>query len=157
MTCQPSQQKGAPALSSSQSRVRYELFVGVASAAATASAVWQTSEKNLGKAITIEQSREGCPVLQRTLFLTHVAPGQLLVVMEATGTGFSLSGHVSGPAGVCRERDHSCTGSLFCPHPCSGGPRRMPWLPRRWHTWQPWCNRSPGLLLLRSMRSWNSA
>jgi transposase len=73
-------------MSSSQSPVRYELFVGVDIAAATASAVWQTSEKKLGKAITIEQSPEGFTVLQRTLLLTHVAPGQVLVVMESTGT-----------------------------------------------------------------------
>jgi hypothetical protein len=109
-------------MSSSQSAVRYELFVGVDIAAATASAVWQPSANKPGKAITIEQTPEGFTVLQRSLSLTHVAPNQVLVVMEATGTGFSLPGHVSGPAGVCRECYQSCTGSLFCPHPCTGEP-----------------------------------
>jgi hypothetical protein len=143
-------------MSSSQSRVRYELFVGVDIAAATASAVWQPSANKPSKALRIEQTPDGFTVLQRSLSLTHVAPNQVLVVMEATGTGFSLSGHVSGPAGVCSRRDQSCTGSLFCPHPCSGGPRRRPLMPRRWHNWRHCCNRSPELLLLRSMRNWSS-
>jgi hypothetical protein len=52
----------------------------------------RASEKKPGKAITYEQTPEGFAPLQRTLLLTHVAPGLVPVVMEATGTGYSLPG-----------------------------------------------------------------
>jgi transposase len=73
-------------MSSSHPPIPYERFVGVDIAAATASAAWQSAGKKPSKAMSIEQTPEGCASLQRTLVLTHVTPDKVLVVMEASGT-----------------------------------------------------------------------
>ena len=143
-------------MSSSHHSVPYELFVGIDIAAATASAAWQTSEKKPGKAITIEQTPEGFATLQRTLLLTHVAPGQVLVVMEATGTYWLSLATFLVRQGFVVSAINPAQAHYFA-KAFSGEPRRMPLMPRHWHNWRPCCNRNPGLLLLQSMRSWNSA
>jgi transposase len=64
----------------------YQLFVGADIAAATATIAWQLPEKKLSKPLTIEQTPEGFAWLQHALQATGIAPAQVLVVMEATGT-----------------------------------------------------------------------
>lgn len=81
----------------------YRLFVGVDIAAQTAVAAWILPGEPITRPITIEQSAAGFASLQEHLLATGVAPAQMLIVLEATGTywlklamtlrqsGFSLS------------------------------------------------------------------
>lgn len=64
---------------------RYQLFVGVDIAAATATVAWQEPHKKPKKPITVKQTPEGFSSLSQTLRATGISPDQILVVMEATG------------------------------------------------------------------------
>ena len=64
----------------------YRLFVGVDIAATTAVAVWQAADGSATRPLTIEQTAQGFAALQRRLRATGVAPAEVLVVMEATGS-----------------------------------------------------------------------
>ncbi len=74
-----------------QSPSTYQLFVGVDIAAATATVAWQLPQKKLSKPRTIEQTAEGFVSVQHALLATGIAPAQILIVMEATGSGFADS------------------------------------------------------------------
>jgi transposase len=65
---------------------RYRLFVGVDIAATTATVAWREPGGSVGRAITIEQSPQGFAALQRRLVALGHEPGDILVVMEATGS-----------------------------------------------------------------------
>lgn len=64
----------------------YRLFVGVDIAARTAVAAWILPGKPITCPRTIEQSASGFASLQADLLATGVAPAQILVVLEATGS-----------------------------------------------------------------------
>jgi len=64
---------------------RYHLYVGVASAAKTATVAWAESGGVPGRLLTIDQTPQGVATLQRRLTDTGHAPAATLVVMEATG------------------------------------------------------------------------
>ena len=69
-----------------QSPSTYQLFVGVDIAAATATVAGPLPQKNLSKPLSIDQTSEGFVSLQQTVLATGMAPAEILVVMEATGT-----------------------------------------------------------------------
>lgn len=64
----------------------YALFVGVDSAAATATAMWQIGDGAPAQPTTFDQTPAGMRQFQGHLMATGVAPAQTLVVMEATGS-----------------------------------------------------------------------
>ncbi len=64
----------------------YKLFVGIDIAAATATVAWLTRGGAVSRPVTIEQTPHGFLVLQQRLAALGYAPGETLVVMEATGT-----------------------------------------------------------------------
>ena len=66
-------------------RPAYRLFVGIDIAAATATVAWQPPEGAVSRPITVEQTPRGFAALQERLRATGHAPGEILVVMEATG------------------------------------------------------------------------
>ena len=64
----------------------YRLFVGVDIAAQTAMVATQRPGAKAGRSFTIEQTPEGYTSLLHQLQATGSVPGQVLVVMEATGS-----------------------------------------------------------------------
>jgi len=64
----------------------YRLFVGVDSAAQTAVAAWIVPGEPITRPITSEQTASGFGALQEHLLATGIAPGYILIVLEATGT-----------------------------------------------------------------------
>jgi transposase len=64
----------------------YRLFVGVDIAATSAAASWMAPSGRPTRSITIDQTMQGYASLQKQLLATGVAPSQILVVLEATGT-----------------------------------------------------------------------
>jgi transposase len=67
-------------------RVAYQLYVGVDIAAATFVAAWLAPGGKPGTPVTAEQTPAGFAVLQRRLQATGIPPTATLVVLEATGT-----------------------------------------------------------------------
>jgi transposase len=67
-------------------RPAYQLFVGIDIAAATFTAVWTTDGPPQQRARSFGQTPAGFDALQAQLHATGVAPGQILVVLEATGS-----------------------------------------------------------------------
>ena len=72
-------------MSGSQSTVSYSLFVGVDIAAATATVSWMRPGEKACRPVTIEQTPDGYASLERKLRATGKVPGEVLVVMGATG------------------------------------------------------------------------
>jgi transposase len=64
----------------------YRLFVGVDIAAATATVAWQLPGASITRPITIDQTPGGIAQLLSRLQATGIAPGDTLVVLEATGS-----------------------------------------------------------------------
>jgi transposase len=64
----------------------YRLFVGVDSAAASASVAWLLVGAPITRPITIEQTPALSAQLQTHLQATDIAPGDTLIVLEATGS-----------------------------------------------------------------------
>lgn len=64
----------------------YQLFVGVDSAATTATVSWQTATGQPSRALTIAQTAQGYTSLQQRLLATGCAAATILIVLEATGT-----------------------------------------------------------------------
>ncbi len=62
------------------------VFVGIDIAAKTFTATWLHQGQSLAKPITFAQTPDGWQSLQQRLLATGVAPEQILVVMEATGS-----------------------------------------------------------------------
>jgi len=67
-------------------RPAYQLFVGIDIAATTFTAVWTTDGPPQERARSFGQTPAGFEALQAQLQATGVAPGQILVVLEATGS-----------------------------------------------------------------------
>jgi hypothetical protein len=65
---------------------RYRLFVGVDSAATTATVAWQGGGSAPSRPCTIDQTPQGFAALQRRLLASGLAPAEILVVLEATGS-----------------------------------------------------------------------
>ena len=64
----------------------YRLFVGVDIAAVTATVAWLLPGTPITRPITIDQTPSGLAQLQARLQATGIAPGDTLVVLEATGS-----------------------------------------------------------------------
>jgi transposase len=64
----------------------YQLFVGVDVSAETVDAAWGEHKDEVGSAQTFEQSPAGYQKLVAAVAASGVAPAQVRVVMEATGT-----------------------------------------------------------------------
>jgi transposase len=64
----------------------YRLFVGIDVAATTATVASQTTGGPVSRPFTIEQTAQGFAALQRRLRGSGYAPGEILAVMEATGS-----------------------------------------------------------------------
>ena len=64
----------------------YTLFVGIDIAAKTATAATQRPGAKASRSFTIEQTPEGYTKLLHQLQAAGCVPGQVLVVMEATGS-----------------------------------------------------------------------
>ena len=64
----------------------YRCFVGVDSAAASFTAIWNTDGKILPKALTFSQTPSGFAAFHQQLQATGVTPAQTLIVLEATGS-----------------------------------------------------------------------
>jgi len=64
----------------------YRLFAGVDSAAATFTAVWMAPGASPGRPLTLDQTPQGFAALQARLRAAGHTPGEVLVVMEATGS-----------------------------------------------------------------------
>jgi transposase len=64
----------------------YNLFVGVDSAATTASVAWMASEHKVSRALTIAQTPQGFSSLHQRLLSTGHPAQSILIVMEATGS-----------------------------------------------------------------------
>jgi transposase len=73
-------------MSTSQSTGVYSLFVGVDIAATTATVSWMRPGEQASRPMTIEQTPDGYASLERKLRATGKIPGEVLVVMEATGS-----------------------------------------------------------------------
>jgi len=73
-------------MSVEKSPVSYTLFVGVDIAATTATVSWMRAGEQACRPITIEQTPDGYASLERKLRATGMAPAEVLVVMEATGS-----------------------------------------------------------------------
>ena len=67
-------------------RSAYKLFVGIDIAAATATVAWLTLGGTVSRPVTIEQTPAGFAHLQHQLTALGYQPGEILVVMEATGS-----------------------------------------------------------------------
>ncbi len=65
---------------------RYRLFVGVDIAATTATVAWQGGGAAPSRPCIIDQTPQGFAALQRRLLASGLAPAEILVVMEATGS-----------------------------------------------------------------------
>lgn len=74
------------AMKSGQTIRTYTLFVGIDIAAKTATAATQRPGAKASRSFTIEQTPEGYSKLLHQLQATGCVPGQVLVVMEATGS-----------------------------------------------------------------------
>lgn len=64
----------------------YRLFVGVDIAAASATVAWMQPSLSITRPITIEQTPAGISTFQARLQATGIAPADILIVMEATGS-----------------------------------------------------------------------
>jgi transposase len=64
----------------------YRLFVGIDVAAKTFTASWTTDRTHYARAMTFEQTDAGLAQFQQYLHPTGIAPGDTLVVLEATGS-----------------------------------------------------------------------
>jgi len=73
---------------STPSPPRYQLFVGVDSAAQTFTTVWMTPDTAPGRPVTLDQTPQGFAALQARLLTTGHAAADILVVMEATGSSW---------------------------------------------------------------------
>jgi transposase len=67
-------------------QVSYKLFVGVDIAATTATVSWMCPGEKACQPVTIEQTPDGYASLERKLQATSIAPAEVLIVMEATGS-----------------------------------------------------------------------
>ena len=78
---------GAPmSVDGASPRPAYRLFVGVDIAAATFTAVWMAPGAVPRRPLTLDQAPQGVAALQARLRANGHAPGEILVVMEATGS-----------------------------------------------------------------------
>jgi transposase len=75
-------------MSSSQSTGVYGLFVGVDIAATTVTVSWMRPGEQASRSTTIEQTPDGYASLERKPRATGKVPGEVLVVMEATGSSW---------------------------------------------------------------------
>ncbi len=78
---------------------QYQGFVGIDIAAKSFTAVWSAGEEPRGKPATFAQSPEGFHQLQQQLSALDLAPAQVLVVLEATGSywiSLAVSLHQAG-------------------------------------------------------------
>ena len=94
--------------------VVYQLFVGVAMAAATATVAWQAPKQKPGKAITIEQTPDGFSLLHQRRMKTGAPPAQTLVVLEATGIRLPFFRPLLLATRLCWKPGEPGTGPSFC-------------------------------------------
>ncbi len=64
----------------------YRLFAGVDIAAATFTTVWMAPGASPSRPLTLDQTPQGVATVQARLLAAGHAPGEVLVVMEATGS-----------------------------------------------------------------------
>lgn len=77
----------------------YQGFVGIDIAAKSFTVVWSTGGEPLGKPVTFAQTPEGFQRLQQHLCTLNLAPTQVLIVFEATGSywiSLAVSLHQAG-------------------------------------------------------------
>src|SRR5712692_3730429 len=88
----------------------YALFVGVDIAAETAMVATQRPGAKASRSFTIDQTPEGYTSLIHQLQATGSVPGQVLVVMEATGSYWmSLATRLVHEGFVVSVMNRSCT------------------------------------------------
>src|SRR5436190_23773033 len=66
--------------------IQYRCFVGVASAAASFTAIWSSDGVMQSRALSFSQSASGFAALQQHLQTTNVAAAETLIALEATGS-----------------------------------------------------------------------
>jgi transposase len=96
----------------------YTLVVGVDSAAATATAVWQLGDARPSRPLTFDQTAAGMHAFQTRLFATAVLPAPTLIVREATdsdGMTLATTRHAAGSVVAVINPAHA----LPLPTPCS--------------------------------------
>lgn len=84
-----------------QSPGPYQLFVGVDIAAKSFAAVWSSTTQSFPRAVSFEQTPEGFETFQQRLQASGIAPAQILLVAEATGSywvRWAVSMHEAGYA-----------------------------------------------------------